>query len=60
MPLDGLMTPVLVVVRIGPNSERVPQDMFAEDYSSPTSMAKMTVEAGRENPTLTGEGEGGV
>ena len=54
------MTPVLVVVRIGPNSERVPQDMFAEDYSSPTSMAKMTVEAGRENPTLTGEGEGGV
>jgi len=29
------------------------EDMFAEDYSSPTSMAKMTVEAGRENPTLT-------
>jgi len=29
------------------------EDMFADDYSSPTSMQKMTAESGKENPTLT-------
>ena len=29
------------------------EDMFADDYSSPTSMQKMAAESGKENPTLT-------
>merc|ERR1712088_1297460 len=29
------------------------EDMFADNYSSPTSMQKMTTESGKENPTLT-------
>merc|ERR1719323_1317806 len=29
------------------------EDMFADEYSSPTSMQKMTAESGKENPTLT-------
>merc|ERR1712055_1022262 len=29
------------------------EDMFADDYASPTSMQKMTADSGKENPTLT-------
>ena len=39
-----------------PNNKRVDmfaEDMFADDYSSPTSMQKMAAESGKENPTLT-------
>merc|ERR1719209_526705 len=39
-----------------PTNKRVDmfaEDMFADDYSSPTSMQKMAAESGKENPTLT-------
>ena len=39
-----------------PSNKRVDmfaEDMFADNYSSPTSMQKMTTESGKENPTLT-------
>merc|ERR1712025_93907 len=41
---------------VAPANKRVDmfaEDMFADDYSSPTSMQKMTAESGKENPTLT-------
>merc|ERR1712013_362966 len=41
---------------VGNTAKRVDmfsEDMFADDYSSPTSMQKMTAESGKENPTLT-------